>query len=494
MNYKQTLEYLYAQLPMFHRIGAAAYKNDLSNTLALCEHLGNPQLKFKSIHVGGTNGKGSVSHMLAAVCQASGMKTGLYVSPHYKDFRERIKVDGQYIPRRQVIDFVELHREAIERIQPSFFELCVAMAFDWFARQKVDIAIIEVGLGGRLDSTNVISPLLSVITNISYDHQNLLGETLPLIAAEKAGIIKPGIPVIIGETHPESAPVFLKKAAEVGAPIVFADQHFRVEESIPERCSGTLTNSNSPEQRSGIHATQSSPEQRSGIHATQSAPEQRSGIHATPISPEQRSGIPTVFNVFKDGNLFLENLEVDASGPFQTKNVATVLQCFEILRQTKPRSFFDTNAALFNGLKNLRTLTRFMGRWQIIGEAPTILCDSAHNEAGLRLAFDDISKTYKVSNNLIGITRLHIITGFVNDKDVDKALGFFPQDARYYFAKANIPRGLDATLLRDKAAGFGLQGRAYSSVRNALKAAKRAADPKDLILVIGSIFVVGEVL
>ncbi|MBK6995484.1 MAG: bifunctional folylpolyglutamate synthase/dihydrofolate synthase [Lewinellaceae bacterium] len=453
MDYKQTLDFLYAQLPMFHRIGAAAYKNDLTNTIALCEHLGNPHQKFQSIHVGGTNGKGSVSHMLAAVCQASGMKTGLYVSPHYKDFRERIKIDGQYIPRRQVVDFVGLHREAIERIQPSFFELCVAMAFDWFARQKVDIAIIEVGLGGRLDSTNVITPLLSVITNISYDHQNLLGDTLPLIAAEKAGIIKPGIPVVIGETHPESAPVFLKKAAEVAAPIVFADQHFRVEEC-------------NPAQRSGIH------------------------------------------NVFKDGHLFLENLEVDASGPFQAKNVATVLQALEVfgkrlcIRVGRPRRSSKTSEVsqpeyttlIRSGLKNLRLLTRFMGRWQIIGENPMILCDSAHNEAGLRLAFEDILKTYKVSKNLIGFKQLHIVTGFVNDKDVDKALGFFPQEARYYFAKANIPRGLEAQVLQEKAAGFGLQGRAYSSVRNALRAAKRAAKPNDMILVIGSIFVVGEVL
>ncbi|MBC7776906.1 MAG: bifunctional folylpolyglutamate synthase/dihydrofolate synthase [Phycisphaerae bacterium] len=454
MDYKQTLEFLYAQLPMFHRIGAAAYKNDLTNTIALCEYLGNPHRKFRSIHVGGTNGKGSVSHILAAVCQASGMKTGLYVSPHYKDFRERIKVDGQYIPRKQVVDFVGLHREVIERIQPSFFELCVVMAFDWFARQHVDIAIIEVGLGGRLDSTNVITPLLSVITNISYDHQNLLGETLPLIAAEKAGIIKPGIPVVIGETHPESAPVFLKKAAEVGAPIVFADQHFRV--STPELRSGGGT---------------SSPERSSGVLST-----------------------PTIYDVYKDGNLFLENLEADISGPFQAKNVATVLQSYEILVQIKPRRFLETYEVLRTGLKNLRSLTRFMGRWQIIGNNPTILCDSAHNEAGLQLAFEEIHQTSKVFRNLRGYQRLHIVTGFVNDKDVDKSLVFFPQEARYYFAKANIPRGLEAAILREKAAGFGLHGRAYSSVRNALKAAKRAAAPTDLILVIGSIFVVGEVL
>jgi len=435
---------------MYHRIGAAAYKNDLTNTIALCEHLGNPHLMFRSIHVGGTNGKGSVSHMLAATCQAAGMKTGLYISPHYKDFRERIKIDGQYIPRQAVVDFVGLHREAIEKIQPSFFELCVAMAFDWFARQAVDIAIIEVGLGGRLDSTNVITPLMSIITNISYDHQNLLGDTLTLIAGEKAGIIKPGVPVVIGETHPESAPVFLKKAAAEGAPIVFADQHYQ-------------------------------------------AVEKPGNFWQT-----------TVYDIFKDEKLSLENLEVDVAGPFQTKNVATVLQALEGAgpslnlwrpgKTTKPTETASNELILREALKNLRQRTKFIGRWQIIGENPTILCDSAHNEAGLRLAFETIQKHVKAPKKPSENQSLHIVTGFVNDKDVEKALGFFPKDARYYFAKANIPRGLDAGILREQAAGFGLKGRAYTSVRNALKAARRIASPNDLIVVIGSIFVVGEVV
>ena len=436
MTYSETLDFLYAQLPMYHRIGAAAFKKDLTNTIALCEHLGNPHLKFKSVHVGGTNGKGSVSHLLAAVCQAAGLKTGLYVSPHYKDFRERIKVNGQYIPRRQVVDFVEKNRSAIEKIQPSFFELCVAMAFAHFAHERVDVAVVEVGLGGRLDSTNVITPLLSVITNISYDHQNMLGDTLPEIAFEKAGIIKPGVPVVIGETHPESAPVFLKKAAETGSEIVFADQHF---EAVEQREENWQT---------------------------------------------------TFYDVFKDKKLFLENLEVDAAGPYQAKNVATAIQAVEIVSRQLP--MLDLHA-LQAGLKNLRLLTRFIGRWQVIGQNPTILCDSAHNEAGLRLAFE---KIHQLTNS--GLTthdsRLHIVTGFVNDKDVDKVLGLFPKNVRYYFAKADIPRGLEAQVLKEKAAALGLEGRAYSSVKNALKAAKRAAAPEDLIVVIGSIFVVAEVI
>ncbi len=446
MTYRETLDFLYAQLPMFHRIGPAAFKKDLTNTLALCEHLGNPHLKFKSIHIGGTNGKGSVSNMLAAVFQASGLKTGLYVSPHYKDFRERIKINGQYIPQKQVVAFVENNRGAIEKIQPSFFELCVAMAFDHFARERVDVAVIEVGLGGRLDSTNVITPLLSVITNISYDHMNMLGDTLPEIAFEKAGIIKPGVPVVVGETHPESTPVFIKKAGESGSKITFADQHYEAREKLTDSESDSSS---------------------------------------------------TRYDVFKDGRLFLENLEVQAAGPFQAKNVATVLQAFEVLQEqhlpaliksgnTKGR---PANDPLRQGLANLRELTRFIGRWQIIGRNPTILCDSAHNEAGLRSAFDKINQIPKSPK-----ARLHIVTGFVNDKDVDKVLGLFPAKARYYFAKADIPRGLDAGVLQEKAAPYGMKGRAYSTVKNALKAAKRAASPDDLIVVIGSIFVVAEVI
>ncbi|MBK8965166.1 MAG: folylpolyglutamate synthase/dihydrofolate synthase family protein [Saprospiraceae bacterium] len=431
MLYRDALNYLYAQLPMFQRVGPAAYKKDLGNTLALCAYLDNPHTKFKSVHIAGTNGKGSVSHMLAAACQAAGLKTGLYVSPHYKDFRERIKIDGQYISRKQVVDFVEKHRAKIEEIQPSFFELCVAMAFDYFAREQVDIAIVEVGLGGRLDSTNIITPLLSVITNISYDHQNMLGDTLPLIAGEKAGIIKPGVPVVIGETHPESAPVFLKKAAETGSEIVFADQQFELVEASP---------------------------------------------------PNWKTAH---FSVFKQGRLFLEKLDVDAAGPYLQKNVTTALQAWEWLdlpaRTGPPKlEIFQT------GLKNLKRLTRFIGRWQLIGQKPTVLCDSAHNEAGLRTTLEAIKSA--------PFRQLHFVTGFVNDKSVDPVLALFPPSARYYFAKANIPRGLEATALREKAASLGLPGRAYSSVKNALRAAKRAAAPEDLIVVTGSIFVVAEVL
>ncbi len=434
MTYPETLNYLYAQLPMFQRIGPAAFKKDLTNTLALAEHLGNPQHKFPSIHVAGTNGKGSVSHILAAICQASGLKTGLYISPHYKDFRERIKINGAYIPKTHVVHFVETNKKIIEKIEPSFFEMCVAMAFDHFAREQVDIAIIEVGLGGRLDSTNIITPVLSVITNISYDHQNMLGDTLPLIAGEKAGIIKPGVPVVVGETQPESAPVFLKKAAETGSAIVFADQIFRLSEKPSADTAGLLPQSSQ-------------------------------------------------YDVFKNDVPFLQNLELETAGPYQHKNLVTALQAWDMLRPQLP---VLKEPALRHGLKHLKSLTHFIGRWEIIGQNPTILCDSAHNEAGLKVTFDKI-KT-------LNFNKLHIVTGFVNDKSVENVLGLFPVAARYYFAKADIPRGLDASLLKEKAAAVGLQGRAYASVPNALKAARRAAAPEDMIVVIGSIFVVAEVL
>ena len=421
---------------MYHRVGAAAFKKDLTNTLALCEHLGNPHQKIRTIHVAGTNGKGSVSHFLSAICQSAGLKVGLYTSPHYKDFRERIRINGAYIPKRKVVDFVDRNKAAIEQISPSFFEMCVAMAFDHFAKEKVDIAIIEVGLGGRLDSTNVIQPLLSVITNISFDHVDMLGDTLPLIAGEKAGIIKPGIPVVIGETHPETAPVFLEKAVQTGSSITFADQHYQV------------------------------------------------------LTHEGQSG----YAVVKNGKKWLDTLETEVSGPYQLKNIATALQAVEIL-ETVPEFCKLLEAkglsslapeCILNGFGHLRALTRMQGRWQVIGTQPTILCDSAHNEAGIQLAFGQVAQ--------MPHQRLHIVTGFVNDKDLQKALSRFPTTARYYFAKANIPRGLDAGVLKSEAAQYGLHGRAYSSVKNALKGAKRNAGAEDLILVIGSIFVVAEVI
>ena len=434
MTYQQTIDYLYQQLPMFTRVGSSAFKKDLTNTLALCAALDNPQDKFPTIHVAGTNGKGSTSHLLAAVLQSLGLKVGLYVSPHYKDFRERIKINGAYVSKDFVKRFVAQNKTNFEQIEPSFFEMTVAMAFDYFATEGVDIAVIEVGLGGRLDSTNIISPLVSVITNISYDHTDMLGETLPLIAYEKAGIIKPKTPVVIGEEHAETTSVFLKKAKECDAPIVFASQNYD-------------------------------------------------------LKTESSDFDKTVFEVTKkDSEPYL--LNVNLNGDYQSKNVATVLQTIEVLKIlpffAKYTARGHWKEAMRLGLENLKTLTKFVGRWQIIQQNPMVLCDSAHNEGGLRLAVAQLKAMI--------FNHLHIVIGMVRDKDISKVLALMPTNATYYFCKANIPRGLEAELFREQAATFNLKGKAYPSVKKALAAAKRRAKAADLIYVGGSIFVVAEIL
>jgi dihydrofolate synthase/folylpolyglutamate synthase len=426
-RYQLTLDYLFEQLPMFQRIGPPAFKKGLDNTLALLEALGNPQQQFLAIHIAGTNGKGSVAHILAAVLQASGYRTGLYISPHYKDFRERIKVNGQYVSKAYVMDFVEHNRALFDRIQPSFFEITVAMAFDYFAQQKIEIAVVETGLGGRLDSTNVLTPVLSVITNISFDHQQFLGDTLPLIAAEKAGIIKPNVPVVIGETHPETKPVFEKKAAAMQAPIVFADEHWQA-------------------------------------------------------TWKKESLTHSMYDLVYKGQLQYEGLNANLHGQYQSKNLQTVAQAVEALRSM----FHISDENFRDGLFKLKDLTKFMGRWQVIGTHPAIICDSAHNEGGLKVTLDQVAQ-YPHEN-------LHIVMGTVSDKDLGAVLELFPKHARYYFCKANIPRGLDAKALQARALQEGLKGRHYVSVKRALQAAKRQAKPKDLIFVTGSIFVVAEVL
>lgn len=415
---------------MYQRIGPKAFKKDLKNIILLTDALGQPQHKFSSIHIAGTNGKGSTAFTMSAILQAQGFKTGLYVSPHYKDYRERIRIGNQYVSKKFVIDFVAKNKPVLETIKPSFFEISVAMAFTYFAEQKVDIAIIETGLGGRLDSTNLVNPLLSIITNISLDHQNFLGDTLPLIAGEKAGIIKENTPVVIGESHEETKPVFLETAKKRNAPISFADQIYSVREK-----STTLEH--------------------------------------------------TTFEIKKEKEVLFENLEVNLHGKFQQQNLITVLHSLSVLREYHPQFAIDQKA-IIKGLYDLKKLTKYIGRWQLLGTEPTILCDSAHNQAGLKIISKQLSDL-KYSN-------LHCVLGFVNDKDVDKALAFFPKSARYYFAKANIPRGLEANKLKAIAASHELHGRTYTSVKNALKAAKRAAEADDVIFIGGSVFTVAEVV
>jgi dihydrofolate synthase/folylpolyglutamate synthase len=326
MDYQETLEYLFRQLPMFQRIGAAAYKANLNNSFELDNYFGHPHKLFKSIHIAGTNGKGSVSHILAAVIQNAGYKTGLYTSPHLKDFRERIKINGIEIPEQYIIDFVEKHRVAFGPIMPSFFELTMAMAFKYFADENVDVALIETGLGGRLDSTNIITPVLSVITNISKDHTQFLGDTLRLIAGEKAGIVKNSIPVVIGETQAEVLDVFVSKAVLEKSPLYIADQVFQIDYALNS------------------------------------------------IDEKQ------VFQVYKHSNLVYPNLKLDLLGLYQKKNVMTILQAIDILNN---KGFKIENEAIYSGFENATKITGFKGRWQTIGHNPRIICDTGHNEAGI---------------------------------------------------------------------------------------------------------------
>ncbi|GAB2983305.1 folylpolyglutamate synthase/dihydrofolate synthase family protein [Mucilaginibacter puniceus] len=430
MNYAETLHYLYTQLPVFTRVGASAYKADLGNTLELCMRLGEPQHQFKSIHVAGTNGKGSTSHMLAAVLEVAGYKTGLYTSPHLKDFRERIRINGQMIPEQTVIDFVAKHRKDFDEIAPSFFEMTVALAFDAFAKEQVDIAVVETGLGGRLDSTNVITPLLSIITNIGWDHMNLLGDTLPKIAAEKAGIIKPNIPVIIGEKQDDVADVFIRKAEEEKAAISFASEVFEVKgERLKEK--GDFLD----------------------IEIT----------HRSPFTTH--------------------HLQLDLTGSYQLKNIKTVLLAVDELRQ---QGYTITDEHIKNALKQVKTLTGLHGRWETISQNPLTICDTGHNPEGIAEVLKNIAT--------VAFNHLHFVLGMVNDKDISKVLSMLPQNATYYFCRPDIPRGLEAESLKEQAEGFGLQGEAYPNVKAALAAAQKAAQANDLVFAGGSTFVVAEVV
>ena len=412
---------------MFSRIGAAAYKADLTNTIRLCNTLGNPQHKFKSIHVAGTNGKGSTSHMLAAILQTAGYKTGLYTSPHLKDFRERIKVNGEMVSEEFVILFTERIRPRIEEIEPSFFEITVAMAFEYFAQQEVDIAIIETGLGGRLDSTNVILPELSIITNIGWDHMNLLGNSLEKIAAEKAGIIKETIPVVVGEVIPETISIFEETANEKNAPL-----------SIAER-----------------------------------------KRHIADWNWEKHE---LVVEVASEHQTDRKIYHLDLQGVYQTKNLLTVLEACSILQQ---KGWKLDNDAIQQGLKHTKKITGLHGRWEVIHTSPLVVMDVAHNADGIRQLVQQAE--------LISHDQLHIIIGMVKDKDIDRVLSLLPKTANYYFTKAKIPRALPENELMEKAGKLKLKGDSFPDVNEALEFALQHTHPDDLIIICGSVFLVGEV-
>lgn len=427
MTYQETLEYLYNRLPMFSKVGVSAYKKDLTNTLELCKVLNNPQSKFKSIHIAGTNGKGSTSHMLAAIFQTAGYKTGLYTSPHLKDFRERIRIDGQMCNEQFVIDFIEKLQPTIEKIQPSFFEVTVAMAFEYFAHQKVDIAIIETGLGGRLDSTNIIQPILSIITNIGYDHMDILGNTLTEIAYEKAGIIKHKTPVVIGETIPETKTVFLNKANKESADIIFTEDYYSI----------TSTQQNNQLQE---------------------------------ITYEE-------IDLKK-----IHTIEIDLLGKYQIKNFLTVI---ESCKQLSKIGFQLNHEIIQRALNQTKKITGLLGRWQILQENPMLVLDVAHNKDGV---LQIIQQLQSISYN-----NLYCIFGMVKDKDHDAVLSLLPKTATYFFTQAHIERALPFLILQEKASRFNLVGEGCNDVNEAIQKAKLLANKDDLILVFGSVFLIGEV-
>ncbi len=403
--YQTVLNWMFSRLPMYQRQGKTAFKKDLINILAFSDYLGNPEKKIKIIHVAGTNGKGSTSSMLASILQENGLKVGLYTSPHLKDFTERVSINSKPIRKNCVINFIKRNKAFLEKQNLSFFEMTVGLAFDHFARKKVDIAIIEVGLGGRLDSTNIINPLASVITNIGFDHTQFLGNSLEEIAYEKAGIIKPNIPVIIGEKQTETTLIFKETANKNKANIYFAS------------------------------------------------------------------------------DLITHEYKTDLKGNYQKNNIKTAVQTIKVLNKLGYEiSENDIKKGLLNVVKN----TNLKGRWQILSKSPKVICDTAHNTEGLSYVLHQLKNE--------SFQQLHIVFGVVSDKNLETILPLFPKNARYYFCKPNIPRGLDAAILKDKSEVFGLMGNNYNSVNEAYNNAKKNASTNDLIFIGGSTFVVAEVV
>ncbi len=427
MTYKETIEYLYSKLPMFSRVGATAIKKDLTNTIAFCKHLQYPQEKFRTIHIAGTNGKGSVSSYLASVLHEAGYKVGLYTSPHLVDFRERIKINGKYIPRKQIINFVSNNQLFIEALQPSFFEATVAMAFDYFAQQKVDIAIIETGLGGRLDSTNVIIPMLSVITNIGFDHMDLLGNTLPKIAYEKAGIIKPNVPVVIGSAIKETLPVFVKKANAVKSHLVLA----------AKLCNATIM-------------------------------AQHIGVLKLNITCNKKSLM----------------VQTPLSGSYQVENINTA---YVALQQVKPVLTKITEKTIQSGFKNVIENAGLFGRFQVLHKKPYVIADVAHNAHGMQQLLKQVKQyetTYK---------KIALIIGFVKDKDINACLKLIPKKYTLFVTKANLPRALPTDQLAALCTQHKLNPIEVSNVNKAIASAKLHVGANGLVVVCGSIFVVGEI-
>ena len=428
MTYEETIQYLFNSAPLFQHVGGAAYKEGLSTTHILDAHFNHPHNQYKTIHIAGTNGKGSCAHTIAAILQHTGLKVGLYTSPHLVDFRERIRINGEMMPQQYVIDFVEKERSFFEPLHPSFFELTTALAFKYFAEQHVDVAVIEVGLGGRLDCTNIISPILSVITNISFDHTQFLGNTLAQIASEKAGIIKHKVPVIIGECNAETRSVFEHKAHEVEAPILFAEDNKEVLSSEFSDLFG---------------------------HKLR---------HYTTRS---------------FGDIYGE-----LTGECQIKNTNTILCALHSLSKI----FSVTHEDITYAFEHVCEMTGLRGRWQILQEHPTIICDTGHNTGGWQYLAHQLAQIATSGN------KLHIVFGMASDKDIERVMSTLPHEACYYWTKASVKRATSEQTIANIATKYDLHGKTYSNVAEAYEAAVNNASTNDYIYVGGSSFIVADLL
>mgnify|MGYP006266134791 CR=1 FL=1 len=430
MDYQATVEYLYSLLPAYQRVGRGAFKKDLTNIRALCKAFGNPHLQFRSIHVGGTNGKGSVSSMLSSIFWEAGLqKVGLYTSPHLLSFTERIRINGNNVPEDWVVDFVARAKGVIEDVQPSFFEFTVLMAFQYFAEQEVDVAVVEVGLGGRLDSTNIVKPEISVITNVGLDHADMLGPTLEKIAHEKAGIIKPETPVVVGQTVPETRPVFEQKAIERSAPLRFAN-------------------------------------------------------HIYNLVPRGRDWHAAQYDVFKHDNLHIEDLVCDLAGEYQSANLATTLAAVDAINEETP---YDLQLdAVRRGLKAVRKNSGLRGRMEVLQREPLVVTDVAHNQDGLGAVFDQL-RGYPPE-------AIQVIFGMAADKDLVGHFRYLPKNSTYYFVKPNVPRGMPARRLMLLAKRFNIQGKHFTDFGEAMQAAYSQVPENGIIVITGSVFLTADAL
>ena len=429
MNYAQTIDFLFTAMPSFQRVGGDAYKPGLERIAAFCQHIGNPQRNFYTIHVAGTNGKGSVSHMLASILREAGYRTGLFTSPHLVDFRERIRVDGEMIPKQKVVNFVDKHREKMQELDLSFFEMTAAMAFDYFDQSDVEVAVIETGLGGRLDATNIITPLLSVVTNIGMEHTEFLGDTIAKIASEKAGIIKKSIPVVIGQANEEYNSVFEQAAAALNSKVIYAEQEFVL---------GAVEHFDNRNQHFSIERT-------------------------------------------RDNRNF--ELDIDLLGDYQRHNIVTACAAADFLAEQTPLTI--SRRAFREGLAKSAENTGLMGRWQVLADEPYTVCDTGHNSDGIRFVASQLEA--------LETDRIFAVMGFAKEKDLDKIMPLLPKKIYYIFTKASIDRARnieDITAMADK---LGLNYESQPSVTAALSRARCLAQPTDTIFIGGSNFVVAEV-